>query len=173
MDRQEADGVSSKEEDNIRYTYNRSFSRDWSVYGIAGWQSDPIRDLDQRITIGSGLGYQIWDSPGRAWHVGLGADYIDEEIGGVEDESMAAHWLFRFRHDLFGGDAGFFHDHDIISYVTGRNNLIFETRTGISYDLTDDVDASFQINYDYESDPAPGAGHYDLQYLIGITLELD
>ena len=44
---------------------------------------------------------------------------------------------------------------------------------GFAYELTDDIDATLQLNYDYETEPAPGFDNDDLQYLIGVKVELD
>ncbi|MDP6972090.1 MAG: DUF481 domain-containing protein [Pseudomonadales bacterium] len=173
LDRKKADGVTSKEEDDFRYRYNWSFDDDWSLYALLGWQKDPIRELERRITAGGGLGYDVWDSGSRAWHMGLGLDFIDEEIGGQSQEPVAAHFLTRFSNDLFEGEVKFFHENDIYSYVAGRNNVAIETRTGFSYALTNEVAAKVQVNYDYETDPASGAENDDLQYLVGVSITLD
>ena len=173
LSRQESNGERSREEDDFRYTYNWSFAKRWGAYGLLGYLSDPIRDLDKRVSVGAGLDYEVWDSAARAWTMGFGLDFIDEEIGGETNENTAAHWIFRFSHDLLSGDVEFFHNHDIYYNMTGRDNEVFRSRTGFAYELTDDIDATLQLNYDYETEPAAGFDKDDLQYLIGVKVELD
>lgn len=173
IERQEKDGETTKEQDDVAYGYNWFFTDDWFLVGTASWRRDPQRDLDRRWTVGGGAGYQIWDDAHRSFRIGLTGDLVVEELAGASEESFAPRWGLRFSHELLGGDAQFFHNHDIWSYVTGRDNNVFETSTGVRYDLTDDVFANLQVNFNYETDPAPGADKEDVTYLIGVGVELD
>ena len=174
-ERQEKDGETSKEQDDVVYGYNWLFSEndDWFLIGNLSWRRDPQRDLDARWIIGVGPGYQIWDDAYRSLRIGVTGDLVLEDIGGDEDESFAPHWGLRFSREFLGGDAKFFHNHDVWRYVTGRENNVFETSTGVRYEITDDLYANLQVDFNYETDPASGADKEDITYLIGIGIDLD
>lgn len=173
LERQEKNGETTKEQDDVVYGYNWLLSDDWSLVGSLSWRRDPQRDLETRWISGGGLGYQIWDDTNRSFRVSLTADAIFEEIGGQKDESFAPRWSLRFSHDLLGGDVAFFHNHDIWTYVAGRNNNVFEITTGFRYEITDLIYANLRVDFNYETDPASGADNEDVTYLMGIGVELD
>ena len=50
---------------------------------------------------------------------------------------------------------------------------MFETSTGVRYEITDDLYANFQVDFNYETDPASGADNEDITYLIGVGIDLD
>ncbi|MEE9254548.1 MAG: DUF481 domain-containing protein, partial [Pseudomonadales bacterium] len=172
LERQEKDGETTKEQDDVVYGYNWLLTDDWSLIGSLSWRQDPQRDLDRRWIVGGGTGYQIWDDANRSFRVSLAADAIFEQIGGQRDESFAPRWGLRFSHDLLGGDVEFFHHHDIWTYVTGRDNNVFESTTGFRYGITDNVYANVQVDFNYETDPAFGAEKEDVTYLVGFGVVL-
>lgn len=173
LERQQKDGDTSKEQDEIIYGYNWLYAEDWFLIVNASWRRDPQRDLDARWLIGGGPGFQIWDDAYRTFQVGLTGDAVFEEIGGQKEESFAPRWGMRFAHDLLGGDVEFFHNHNIWTYVSGRDNNVFETSTGFRYEITDDIYVNLQVNFNYETDPAANAENQDVAYLVGIGVELD
>lgn len=173
FERQSKDGDTTKEQDDVAYSYNWDFTDDYFLIGQLDWQRDPQRDLDRRWVLGGGLGYRIWDDSFRHFQVGITGDAIFEKLGGESDSSFAPRWSLQLSHDLLGGDLEFFHNHNIWVYAVGRSNSVFETSTGVRYDITDDIYANVQLDFDYETHPAAGAEHKDVTYLVGMGVKLD
>ena len=55
--------------------------------------------------------------------------------------------------------------------INGRDNAVFKSSTGLRYEITDLLYGNFQVDYDYESEPAATADNEDLAVLLGFGLE--
>jgi hypothetical protein len=167
------DGVATKEENNISYIYSWFFADRWFLSGGVGFDRDPIRELRYRYTPGAGIGFRFFEDADRHFEVSLSAVGVREEIGGVTNESAAARWGLRYQRDLLGGDMEFFHNHRLWRYVTGRRNTVADTTTGFRWDVWRDIYFNVQLDWDWESDPAPGNEQEDLTFAVGIGVELE
>ena len=174
--REEQNSVSVKEQDRVDYSYNWSFKDPWFVgLNVAG-ERDPIRDLNYRATLGGGIGYNFWDDASRFFQLQAIAGYLTEEfesddIGGLEsNESATAGWILRFRYRLIK-DLTIFHDHTAITNISGRSNSIFQSQTGVRYEITDRLYANFQFDFDHETEPSEDNKSTDTTTLLGLGLE--
>jgi putative salt-induced outer membrane protein YdiY len=171
--REELDGVSTQENDLYLYDYNWLFNDPWFFSSELSYESDPIIDLDHRITLSAGIGYDIWRTPRKELSVRLGAGYQDEQTETAGNESAVAVWALRFRHDFFGGDFSLFHNHSITDNLSGRDNLVLKTSTGLNYEITDLLYSNVRLDFDYETEPVSGADSEDLALLLGLGLEFE
>ena len=174
--REEQNSVTVKEQDRVDYSYNWSFRDPWFVGLNVSGERDPIRDLNHRATLGGGIGYNFWDDASRFFQLQAVAGYLTEEfdsdnIDGLEsNESATAGWIVRFRYRLIK-DLTIFHDHSATTNVSGRSNNIFQSQTGVRYEITDLLYANFQFDFDYESEPSAGNESTDTTTLLGLGLE--
>ena len=165
-----------KDQDRVDYSYNWSFRDPWFVGLNVRGERDPIRDLNHRATLGGGIGYNFWDDASRFFQLQAAAGYLTEEfdsddIDGLEsNESATAGWIVRFRYRLIK-DLTIFHDHTATTNVSGRSNNIFQSQTGVRYEITDLLYANFQFDFDYESEPSAGNESIDTKTLLGLGLE--
>jgi putative salt-induced outer membrane protein YdiY len=167
--REEQSGVTSREQDLFRYGYNWLFNDPWFFAGGFSAERDPIRDLDYRYIVSAGIGRDIWNQPRKQLNFTLGVGYSTEELGIVETDEAVAIWRLRYRHDLLS-DLDIFHNQEII---IGQSNTFVKTSTGVNYEISDLLYASFSVDFDYESDPALGAENEDLALLLGFGLEFE
>ena len=58
---EETAGVKTKDQDLLTYNYNWLFSDKWFLGAIASYETDPIKQLDDRTIIGTGIGRDIWN----------------------------------------------------------------------------------------------------------------
>lgn len=179
--REEQNGVTVKEQDRIEYTYNWTFRDPWFLAINTGGERDPIRDLNHRINLGGGIGYNIWDDAGRFFQIQAVTGYLTEEFkvrdpntgeqtGTDTNDSMIAGWILRFNYRLID-DLTIFHNHSATANVSGRSNTIFQSQTGVRYEITDLLYANFQFDFDNESEPAAGSKSTDTTTLLGLGLE--
>ena len=96
-----------------------------------------------------------------------------QEIANEDEDSAVAVWQLRYRQDLLGDDLNVFHNHEIISNISGRTNTFVKTSTGVSYEITDLIYTSMSVDFDYETEPAAGTDKEDLALLLGIGVEFD
>ena len=171
ISREEQREVSTKEQDLLQYNYNWLFSEPWFLNAAYSFERDPIRDLQKRMTFIAGLGRDFWDTPRVTLNATIGGGYVVEEIGGVSTDSSAVSWALRYRQDLFDEDLELFHNQTIIHYVSGRDNTVYKTTTGLKYEISDLLYSNVTLNYDYETQPAQGALNEDISLIFGLGLE--
>ena len=171
-DRKDQDSTRTKEQQNASYIYSWFFTDPWFFVTGVGYERDPIRGLTSRLTPGLGFGYQFFEDANRQLEVTLAAVLVSERLAGETSDSTSAQWSLSFRRDLTG-DLEFFHDHSVLSYINGRDNLVADTETGFRWEVWSDVFFNLQLNWNWESDPALGSEQEDLTYAIGFGLELD
>ena len=169
--REEQDGETTKEQDLLTYNYNWIFNDPWFASFLASYEQDPIRDLDYRYILGPGIGRDIWNDAGRLWNIQIGTAYQKEKIGGESDDAAIAFWVMRFNYDLFSGDMQFFHTDSINTNISGRTNTVLKTSTGFRWEFTDDLYTNISLEYDYDTDPAPGNEKDDLTLVVGAGVE--
>jgi putative salt-induced outer membrane protein YdiY len=169
--REEQNQVSTKEQDMLTYNYNWLFRDPWFVAAGYRFERDPIRNLDNRSIISGGLGRDIWNNPRLTLSIQLSAGFITEKIADTDEESSTGLWSLRYRQDLFSEDLEIYHDHSIVRYLSGRDNTIYKTTTGLRYEITDLLYATFSVDFDYETQPAEGVENEDLAMLFGVGVE--
>lgn len=169
--REEQNQESIKEQDLFRYNYNWIFSDPWFFSAAYSFERDPIRELDKRMVFTAGVGRDIWNTPRLTLNFQLGAGAITEEIAGGSEDSSVLSWVLRYRQDLFSEDLEVFHNQQIIYYMSGRDNTIYKTSTGLRYEITDLFYANASLDYDYETQAATTATNEDITLLFGLGVE--
>ena len=168
-----ADGELTKDQTDVYYEDLWTFKDDWFVRGSLTWTRDPIRDLDSRSQLYLAPGYHFWDDSKRTLNISLGPNYLVEDIGGEQGDSLAIQTVFRYEQRFLDDDLVVFQQTDYQSVVNGRKNTILNTSTGIRWELPRDVYVNIQVDYDHETEPADGREGTDITYLVGVGLELD
>lgn len=57
--------------------------------------------------------------------------------------------------------------------MSGRDNDVVDTSTGMRWDVWDDVYLNVQVDYDWESSPSTGSKKSDTAFIIGAGVALD
>lgn len=169
--REDQNGLTTKEQDLVRYNYNWLFSDPWFFSAGLSLERDPIRDLDSRAVLTAGAGRDIWNTPRLTLNMQLGAGVITEVISDISEQSSVVSWALRYRQDLFSEDLEIYHNNSIVYYVDGRDNTILKTTTGLRYEITDLLYANFSVDFDYETEPAATATSEDVAVLFGFGVE--
>ena len=171
MVREEQNGNKLKDKDRLFASYDWIFSKPWFLAANLTLERDPIVLLDQRTSVNPALGYDIWDDPWKSMNVQLGGGLQNETIDGKSQSSSLVEWRFRYAQDFRGGDFELFHNHLIYRSLGGRENLVFNSVTGIRYDITDDIYLNIQLNYDVDTEPVEGTEGEDLTLLFGAGID--
>lgn len=169
----EAEGEVTKDQTNVYYEDLWTFHDDWFIRGSATWTRDPIKDLDSRSQFFLGPGYHIWDDSKRTLNISVGPNLLVEDIGGEKRESVSVQTVFRYEQRFLDDDLVLFQQTDYQRIVSGRENRILNTSTGLRWDLPRDVYVNLQVDFDHETNPAEGREKEDVTYLVGVGIELD
>jgi putative salt-induced outer membrane protein YdiY len=171
--REEQNSVSVKEQELFRYSYNWSFSPRWGFGAVASYESDPIRDLDRRMTVGPAATLNVWDGAKKTFNIQFPLGYQNEKIGGQEENNVIAGWIMRIRYKLGRPDLELYHNNSLTQNIAGRTNTAIKTITGARFEITDLLYVNFEIDFDWESEPAAGAKSEDLSMLVGLGFEFE
>jgi len=171
LNREEQDGITTKEQDILKYNYNWLFNDPWFLGVALSAERDPIRNLDHRYILGVTSGRDIWNRPGLFLNLQIGVGYLTEEdsLGETDDASVGL-WILRYRQDVLN-DLEIYHDDSITAYITGRSNTVLKTSTGVRYEITDLLYLNLSVDFNYEKDPPVGAENEDLAFVFGLGVE--
>ena len=161
-----------KNQFRVNAAYNYTFADPWFFAIDLNTERDPVAQLQRRISVNPSIGYDFWDDASRTLRFQLGAGYQNERFELTEDNSSLIDWRLRFTYDLKGGDIELSHNHHIYRNLQGRKNTVFNSKTGVRYDITDDIYFNVQLNYDYDTKPAEGTDADDVTLLFGAGIEL-
>ncbi len=170
---QKTDGTVGKNQLNLGYEYNWLFDEHWFFAAAAGYERDPVRDLDRRVSLGAGIGYQFYDDARRSLKTSVGPALVHEEVAGETSETGAGFWKLDFRHRLYRDKFEFFYRHGYFVYTGGSKNRVFDASTGLRMDITDDFYTNLQFDYHNESKPAAGRKDTDTKVILGVGLKLN
>ena len=170
--RETKEGDKVKEQDRLNLGYNYLFSDRWFFALNSTIEHDPVALLDHRISINPGVGYDIWNEESRKLNVQMGAGYSDERSDGVDESSSQIDWRLNYTQKILDGAMNVFHKHQVYKNMQGRKNLVFNSQTGVRYDLSDQLFLNIQLNYDYDDEPSAGTDSKDLTFLVGAGMSL-
>ena len=171
-DYEEAESEKTKDKLDIDYGYNWFYREAWFLAANAEYFQDKLKDVDQRITLGLGLGHQFWENSLGALSAELGASWVHEESDGKSDDNPAARWALRYNRFFFGKKLELFHDHRILSIFDDDGRQVVNGTLGMRYTLTDRLDVNWRVDAHYETDPPPDSKELDTTFILGVGFRL-
>lgn len=151
------------------FKYDHFLSEKWYAYANTDVEKDKFKDLNLRTTIGTGGGYQFWETPERSLALEAGVTYVDEDYRIADDDDyMAARWAIRYAQLLFGGGTQFFHVQEGLVSVDDPDDTLIRMQTGLRFPLVQNLNATIQYNIDWQNRPAPGFKRMDRGYIVSV-----
>jgi len=140
------------------------------LYGYLALEllNDQFQDIDLRTTVGPGIGYQIWDDPIKSLAFEGGVSYVSENLRvGEDNDYFAARLGLNLRYNLFKSVVFtnrllYFPSLEQFSTYTLRNEAAVTTPLGAQWAL------KLANIYQYNSEPSPGLGNTDSQWILGL-----
>lgn len=170
--REEKEGDKVKEQDRLNLGYNYLYSQRWFFALNSTLEQDPVALLDHRYSLNPAIGYDIWNDADRSLNVQLGAGYSQEQVGGEDESSSLVDWRLNYSQEILDGAMAVFHKHQVYRNLQGRKNVVFNSQSGVRYDLNDHLFLNVQLNYDYDTEPAQGTDSEDLTFMVGAGMTL-
>lgn len=162
-------GVETTNSALLQLKHDHFYSDRWFFYTTGGVEHDDGKSLTLRTTVGTGTGYQIYETDRLNLSVEGGLSYVMEDYSVGDDQSFpAARWSTDFRYDPWLKKIRVFHFHEIFGDLTGDSGTVVRSRTGMRYFLIQGLNATAQMNVDWDSDPAPGEVETDITYLVTL-----
>lgn len=168
VSREEADSVVSKEQLDFDYGYKRFFTDKWFALGNAEYYRDELKDIDLRITLGGGIGYQVWQDSFGALSVGTGVSAVFDEIGTKAKENPAWRWEMDYNRFLWSKQLEFFHRHSLLVIPDSNRGEVIEASTGVRLAISDRLNTHFRVDHRIDTKPPEDAERTDVTYSLGV-----
>lgn len=153
------------------------FSDQWYWYGEAFSGVDDAKKIAEQYGLGTGLGYQVWETDVTALSFEGGALTIKEnldkpddwmlgdEFDGSNDRTslkLASDFTYAFD---FGN---FFNRNVYVQAFDDANNWQLETNTGIDFPLLEVLTGEVKVEYDVDHQPGDGNRREDKRISFGV-----
>jgi len=181
----EVDGTNDTTASNWRalLQYDRYLTDHWYWFLNNGWENDDLKDLNVRISAATGAGYRFWNDEMRYLTAELGPGFVYENFTRVQFENdpgnpfddvvinpdrdyITGRWALDFNHGIFDPGKRFFHNHILLVRADNAETFIFQSATGLRIDVYAGFNLGFELQFDWNNDPAFGAKEEDLRYLL-------
>ncbi len=145
------------------------FSKKWYGTAQVTGEKDRFKDIDLRLIAGLGVGYQFWESKNLNLAVESGFDYITTDyIEAPDEEYPAWRWALDFDKFLVKERLQAFHHHQLNVGLEDTEDLLFSSQTGLRMVVMANVNATAQINYDWDNQPAEDTQRGDTTYIFSV-----
>jgi putative salt-induced outer membrane protein YdiY len=144
------------------------------TYAQARFERDDFQDLNLRSTMGLGVGYQILDTKRTSLFAEVGVSYFNEDFMEADDQkSPSGRESTGFTFDIVPKRIKVFHLHEFYYRWDQSDSYFFSSEQGLRFLLFRNFFANFQVDFDYNSQPAPGTEKKDTRYIAGIGYEFE
>jgi putative salt-induced outer membrane protein YdiY len=161
----EEEGEKTDNDQQIYGSYDRFLTNKWFIGGRQSFEKDEFEELDLRSQTGLFAGYQFYERDDLNLQVKAGPEYIYEDFENGDSESdIALSWALDYDQKLFEEAIEIFHKHEIAAPFADTGAFLLESESGIRMPVGKVLDASLQVDFDWDNDPAPGVRENDTTY---------
>jgi putative salt-induced outer membrane protein YdiY len=149
--------------------YDRFLDPRRFLYGRASLEHDRAKDIDARAAIGTGYGVQLVETEAADLSLRGGLDYVAvDRVAGAREEYPAFGWGVKAAYKPFDVRLELFHEQEGFWNLEDTDVVTLRSRTGVRVPLVERVNATAQLNVDWERRPAPGRASTDSTFLLGV-----
>jgi len=148
--------------------YDYFLTKKLYLYGAARVEQDSIAELNLRLTIGGGAGYQWFESPTFNFNTEAGMAYVYEDFKTQGSEEHAAVRLAYHVDWTPLKPLKLFNNLEYLPNITDLGDYNLNADVGLRATVYEGFFAEGKIELRYDSTPAPGAKKEDVRYLFGV-----
>lgn len=135
-------------------------------------EKDTLQNLQLRSTIGSGLGYQFYETARTTLALSVGLAHVNEHFtNSPNTQTPSARWSVRWEHALWPDRVKVFHRHEAFYDLNAGNAFRVNADQGVR--ITVYKNLFFNVEYDLRlnTQPAPGRKTTDEAVIFGVGYE--
>ena len=155
------------------YQVDWFFLPEWFWYGDLKATKDEDSNIAERYQLGTGLGYQFWETEQTALSAETGITQVKENFEevspGEEKGREYTSWRsgINYRYALpFGAD--FYHKSELLASLEESEDWEIDTETGLGLPLFKGISTQLKLEYDYDNQPADEQDEEDTRLTIGL-----
>ncbi len=151
--------------------YDYFFTKKFFGFGNARYEKDAIADLDRRIVVGGGAGYQWVETDDLAFSTGFGLASLYEKFEDADgsNSEMSLQAGYNLNKKLAKG-VRLLHDLTYYPSIDKFSDYFLTTTAEVRASLTKSMFANFKVIFNYDATPAPDRGSTDVKYLLGVGM---
>ncbi len=149
--------------------YDYFFSKKLYGYMDGRYEKDAIAELDRRMIVGGGAGYQWIESDDMNFSTEAGLASLYEKFDNQTDSNSEISFQAGLNFDkLLMKNVKFIHDLTYYPSLGQFSDYYLTSTTEIRANFTETMFTNFKVIFDYDATPAIGSGDTDVKYLLGI-----
>lgn len=164
--------ILTEQELTSRGQYDYFFTENRYAYGSLRYRRDEVANLDTRLTMSGGGGYQ-WIETERflfSTEAGLGVNYEDYSNPSRTTSDASAEASYEVEAAL-NDRLTLLHDWTISPSIGELSDYYVTSSAELRASLTEAVFTSVEVALEYDADPAPGTPKTDITYTLGGGVE--
>jgi putative salt-induced outer membrane protein YdiY len=157
-----------------RIKYDFFLKKGFYTYAHARFDRDDFQDIKLRGIYGLGLGYQILDTDRIGLFAEAGSSYFNVNFFEARDRDyVAARESVGFNLDIIPKRFKFFHLHEFYYSLDESKTYFLSSEQGFRFLLFRNFFANIQMDFSYNSQPAPGREKADFSYIGTLGYEFE
>ncbi|MFT3929789.1 MAG: DUF481 domain-containing protein [Spongiibacteraceae bacterium] len=171
-DWQRQSDIKTQDDRKAEYQYDYFISSKWYWDSVLSQERNVFQNLSSRTLVGTGLGYQFYDTDLIRLSVQAALGYATESY---EDDRDRRAVMFRestdftYRLNAFG--LQFFHRNTYLQLFDRNNDWRVRTETGFRLPVLGRLTAQAKLKFDYMNLPADDADALDRTWLFGLNYD--
>ena len=151
--------------------YDYFFSKKFFGFVNGRYEKDAIAELDRRVVIGGGGGYQWIEEPATSFSTSLGLASLYEKFDNATDSNseISLQAGYNFQKTLWE-NLRFLHELTYFPSLGQFSDYYLTTSAELRATMVKNLFASFRVIFDYDASPAIGRGSTDVKYLFSVGL---
>lgn len=163
-------GVTSKDEERIKYVLDYFISPTWFASGNLSYESNEVKDLNSRITLGLGGGHQFFENEETALSGNVGVAFVIEDNILAKDKDYVAIRLasdYRLKTGYWGAEL--VHRNEFLLPSGEVKDWLLQTDTGLRAPIWGGINGLIMFEFDYDNVPAAGKEKSDSKLSVGLN----
>lgn len=171
-DEQKQADIKTRDNRKAEYQYDYFFSNKWYSNSLLSWERNVFQNLENRTLVGSGIGYQFFDTELIRLSVQGGLGYETEIYA---DDNDRRGMVFRestdFNYRLNALGLQFFHRNTFLQLFDRSGDWRLSTETGFKLPVIGRLTAQAKLKFDYANIPADATEALDRTWLFGVNYD--
>jgi len=154
---------------SVKYDY--FLSPKWYLFGQGRYETDKIANLNRRIILGGGTGYQWIESDRTNLSTEVGLAWVEESYDDEQgtDSHMSAQAGYHFDH-RFNETFSFINDLTYYPSTEKFSDYYLTASAELRAKINSHLFTNFKVLFDYDATPAQDQTNTDVKYIFGAGL---
>lgn len=147
--------------------YDYFITEKWYALANVAAERDTISNLDLRLDMGVGTGYQFIETKTDTLSAEVGISQVAEDITqAANPRYLAQRWAVSANFLLGESKTEFFHQHDGLLSYESIDNIIIRSVTGFRMPIYSMLVSSIQARWNWQNSPPKGIRNSDVDYML-------